>query len=493
MKISLQKITKNFKLKTALNNITVDFEEGKIHGLLGENGAGKSTLAKIISGEIRPSSGDILIDGEKIDFSRPADSLKRGIVIVNQRPVISNYLTADENVMLFARKKNGFFFPLWAPKDLRLLKKQWAPGLKLRTYVKDMGGNNRFYVSLLTALMHQPKFLILDEPSAFLDLDERKTLYKNLGELAEKGVGILVITHSFSEANKYCHNITILKEGELQSTYVNDGSKKVDDFLSKDSFSAATETEEKFPAPATKKSPCLVLEKVSNRPKDKPALLDASIVANYGEITAVSGIKEAAIGTLEDLVSGINCSYAKGYLSFYKNEKDFTKINLGLKKLKTSFLRRQGCAIVPSDKIFRASNPDLTVEEMLGSYCPIHRQKENAMNLIQKAQVNIQPEEKCRNLSGGMLQRLVLERELSTDPSLIILCNPMHGLDIMSQSQLSKKIDSLAKKGKAILIIGAADFPMTLCSKVYTMESGRTKLSFDRFQDISEAKKEQDQ
>ncbi len=478
MKISLREITKSYQLKTALEKVSVDFAGGKIHGLLGENGAGKSTLAKIICGLDFPTSGSMFLDEKNVSFSKPADALKKGIAIVNQRPLLANSLTAEENIVLATRKSNSFFIPPRTPQELSELKSRWAPNLPLKSLVKDLGGNNRFYVSLLTALLHHPDFLVLDEPSAFLDLDERRNLYNSLKQLAQTGTGIIVITHSTAEAKNYCDTVTVLKKGILEAVYQSPEEYSAHVVAISGETRAAPDAKTNFIS--TKDSPpCLALRNVSCRPKDRPALLEANIESSYGEITAVTGIKEAALDTLEDFITGISTGYAKGKIIFNLGD-NMKTLSLPKQKLTSTFLRKNGCAIVPSDKTFRASNPRLTVQEMLGVYAPSREQQANAKRLIGLANVNINPDEKCSSLSGGMLQRLILERELSTDPRMIILCNPMHGLDIEAQSKLSMRIAKLVAEGKAVLIIGSIDFPMTLCSRVYSIEGGKTFLTFEK-------------
>ena len=472
MDIRLEEISKIYHAKTALDKVSLSFGAGKIHGLLGENGAGKSTLAKIISGAEKQTSGKIFIDGAETDFSRPAGALKKGIAIVNQRPLLSSSLTAEENIILSLQKKNSFFIPLKTPDELLELKKKWAPSLSLKTLVKDLGGNNRFYASLLSALLRHPDFLILDEPSAFLDMNERKSLYQSLKELSNAGTGIIVITHSTSEAKSYCDTITVLKKGKVSACYENP-KDYVPPVVQSLGFQIAKPDSE-----IKKNTTCLVLEKISSKPKDKPALLEASIKVDFANITAVAGMKEAALGTLEDFATGIDTAYSKGSVFIFDEKSGMKKIQA--KKLSSAFLRKHNAAIVPSDKTFRASNPNLTVKEMLGVYSATKNETGDALKMISEAQVNISPEEKCSALSGGMLQRLILARELSQNPSLIILCNPMHGLDIEAQSKLVKKIQSLESEGKAVLIVGAADFPLTLCSRVYSIEGGKTKLTFEK-------------
>ena len=358
---------------------------------------------------------------------------------------------------------------MYANKEqLYMLKATWTPNLNLDSYVRDLGGNMRFYVSLLGSLMRKPACLILDEPSAFLDMEERKRLYRNLRKLADKGTTVIIITHSTEEALSYTDSVSLLHEGTV-----------VRQFETPQEYSSYLETQNLTKpyipdiSVSTTRIQCLEIKEASSRPKNKPVLLQVNIKANYGEITSVLGLQEAASLTLEDLVTGMESSTAKGTVIFTSPDGKRQKLNIAKGQYNTTFLRLHKAAIIPSDKTFRASNPELTIEQMMSVY-DRKVSKEKLLSLIQKANVNITLKESARNLSGGMLQRLILERELYTNPDLLILCNPMQGLDFQSQAKLCKRISTLAQQGKAILIIGAADFPLKLCNNIYRLEGGIT-------------------
>ncbi|MBP5442991.1 MAG: ATP-binding cassette domain-containing protein [Treponema sp.] len=466
MNIELENISKSYKLKTVLQNVSLGFQGGQIHAILGENGAGKTTLAKILSGSIQMTSGKIKIDGKDVCFKSESDAIKSGIAIVQQRPLLASSLNTFENIQLAEGKKIQ-------REKLEELKELWAPFLNLRTKIRDLGGNHRFYSSLLSALSKDPSCLILDEPSAFLDSSERDFLYSRLKDLCSKGSTVIVITHSMAEASNHADTVRILKEGilwreyksakEFSEQYEKDGIKRLGNLTVEQSNS----------------KPCINFIHASSRPQNKSALLDATIRVDYAEITAVVGLKEAAIDTLENTVCGMETESTKGFVEYTGLDGKTVKLDLKKKKYTAAFLRRHNAAIIPSDKNFRAANPNLTVAEMLSTY-----QKKFSRNfclsLIEQAKVNIQPEELCSNLSGGMLQRLILARELSTNPKLVILCNPLHGLDVESQSELIKRIITLANDGAAVLIVGSQDFPLTTCSRVYSLEQGCTNLSFSK-------------
>ncbi len=480
-----------------MDSVSVTFAGGKIHALVGENGAGKSTLAGLISGDIQPTSGEILLDGKVTAFSSAKDALSRGIVLVHQRPMLASSITAKENMILqlqATQKKKSFF--LHAPSEEMLsLRNKWAPQLNLNATVKDLGGNLRFYTSLLGSLLQHPSLLLLDEPSAFLDIDERKALYAHLRSLADSGTNIIVITHSHAEATRYADTITLLRQGALTGHF--SSAEEYEHFLSEGGKSSPRSSLHFAPSSATpsnggkgdaathpRNAPALSLAEVSSRPKNRPALLSATLSANYGQITAVTGLQEAALNTLEDTITGMETAWAKGFVTLTDGKASHT---IAANHLSPQFLRAHKVAIVPSDRNFRAAHPSITVEQLLSVYTKTDTRKKAAA-LIEEAAVNITPEQYVSNLSGGMLQRLILTRELSTNPALLLLCNPMQGLDIEAQGNLCQTLTDLAAQGKAVLVIGTQDFPLTLCQKVYRLESGSTELIFDQTQSNEEVK-----
>ncbi len=486
MDIETVSLTKAYPLKTALHGVSVQLKGGSIHALVGENGAGKSTLANMLAGSLAPTAGSILLDGKEQAFTSAADALAQGIVLVRQRPLLSESLSAWENIILKTGSDSKASFFLRPPsRELLRLKDFWCPQLQLKTKVRDLGGNMRFYISLIGSLMRKPSCLILDEPSAFLSVEERKALYVKLREYADSGMNVIVITHSYSEAVTYPDTISLLKDGELVRQFKSREAYK--EYCQNNSGIQGTAQDESlsahapnFPAPGESR-PCLRLSGASVKSRNKPALLNATIEFCYGEITAVTGVKEAAMETLEDFLTGLEGGKENGSLLFTDRQGRSTEEKLSKRRLSASFIRQHGGAIVPSDKNYRASNPALTVLQMLSVYEKNERDKEKlARSLVDEAGITIELSEKCSALSGGMLQRLILARELSTNPDFLILCNPMHGLDIASQGRLCRKLETLASQGKAILLLGAEDFPLSRCSRVYGLEGGMTSLIFSR-------------
>ncbi|MBQ5491174.1 MAG: ATP-binding cassette domain-containing protein [Treponema sp.] len=460
MTVTLRNICKQYPRKTVLDDISLEFASGQIHALFGQNGAGKSTLVNILSGSLLPDSGSIFLDGTEVSFKTPHDALAHGIVLVHQTPLLAPQLTAEQNIRLSIQKKI-------TREEIQNTCTQWAPFLNTHSLVHDLSGNQRFYTALIEALLKKPKLLILDEPSAFLDAQERKDLYKKLRTLTEQHVTVIVITHSAAEASTQADTVTVLNEGKVQTVY-----KNARDFCDKPTFDIphAAQTDIKLSS-----KPCFIMKDVSTRPKYLAPLFNINLCVDYGSITAVMGMQESALETLEELTCGmLSSENQKGSITVCSETGNTEHIQLEKKKLTARFLRRHKIAIVPSDRKMRGSNPELTVSDML--FCsPL-----DAETLIKNAQIDVTPSEKVRALSGGMLQRLILAREQSLDGSFFILCNPMQGLDVASQAALTSKIIMLAQSGKAVLILGAADIPLSICTRVYQMEEGTCTLAFQK-------------
>ena len=489
MKIKVHGLCKEYLLKNALKDVSLEFEGGKLHAILGQNGAGKSTFSKILSGNIRPSSGDIFLDDKKVFFKCPRDALKHSIALVNQTPFLATELSAKENINLILKGKKV------SSVEITDLKNKWCPHLNLNAKVKDLGGNFRFYTSLLGILLRKTNCIILDEPSAFLEADERKNLYENLRCLCNEGKLIIVITHSKAEAGRWADTVTIFNEGKVFHHF--ESSKEYNAYLK---YLEENKIEKINSLPHqmmdVKVSPCLIAEKIKVKPKNKALFYSDSLKINYGEITVLSGMGQAALSTAEDFFSGLQEENISGLITFFdktcENKKNkIIKINLKSKKFNSTFLRKHKAAIVPSDRNYRAANPQLTVEEILNVYKK-WPSKKFTWDLIKRADVKITPYEKVSALSGGMLQRLILERELSLNPSLIILANPMQGLDIDAQGNLCHRLLELKNEGKAIFIIGSLDFPLSLCQRVYALEDGTTSLTYEKGKSYRHEKREEE-
>ncbi len=361
--LKVQDIWVKYSYKTVLSGVTLSFERGKIYALLGENGAGKSTLSKVICGDLKPSSGQILIDGEEVVFNNPHAAIEKGIVCVHQRPLLAPSISIHENLLLGQKKI--------ARSDEEKLLGEWLPARAGGTLVQELAQEERFFVSLTQALLRKPGFLILDEPP-FIPTEK-------LRELAAQGITLLIITHNLAQAMEQSDKIVLLQEGKV---------------LEEKNSGLFSEEE--------------IKQKLFGISKE-------FAVPDFIEREEVT----------EDEVMALHGGAADGFVGY-----------------------------IPSDKTFRASNPKLTILQLVTAYHTEKKRSERedfALQLLDKAQVNIRLDEKAECLSGGMLQRLILEREIAENPSKLYLFNPTKGLDVESTERFYAKLEGLAERGTKII------------------------------------------
>lgn len=470
--IKLESISRRFGKKTALKNLTVELFPAKLQILLGENGAGKSTLASILTGQQIPDSGEIVINGKPQKFNSPSAATKQGIAIVHQRPLLAKNLSVTQNICLGTEKTKGLAFlglinSNACKEKVLSLKKQYDINISLQ--VDDLASNLRadsiFFASFLAAMYRKPSFLILDEPCTSLDANQRKALYLCLQKIVKTGVGVLVITHSYDEAMKYAQRILLLQKGSL----LFEGSPK--EFQIAKIFPGIEMKNLKCKPTPHNQEVLLSIDDVTVRPPSATALFNITFDVFSSQITLIQGQREAGMETLENLVTGMGCYNAKGSV-LLANE----TINLEKNNLTSKMLRKYGTGIVPFDRNFRGSNPTLTVAQVAAIYETPFYEKSVAKKIIEQANIEIDLHELAANLSGGMLQRLILARELFYNPKLLILSEPFQGLDRISVQNLCGKIIDLTRKGVGILVLSSVPTELEkVATKRFFLQSGILK------------------
>lgn len=381
--LSLKDINVKYSYKTVLTGVSLDFEPGKIYSLLGENGAGKSTLAHVLCGDILPTGGSIYLNQKKLKIRKPKDAIKNGIVCVHQRPLLAPSLSIRDNLRIGISHKMTNRIPEFA--------QNWLPGRELTEEVRNLSEVEVFNTSLTGALLKSPNVLILDEPP-FLNKEK-------IRQLADSGLIIIIITHSFKEAIEKSDEVILLKDGTLL-----------------EKTPAAQITEEDI----------------------KEKLFGLTKTLTIPDFIEEKDISEDEVMRLREKISGSSPKMTK-------TVSPKTEVH--------------SIGYIPSDKTFRASNPNLTILQLCSAYHTEKKQadlEEYSRELLKKADVNIKLYEKALCLSGGMLQRLILERELAENPQELYLFDPTHGLDVEATERLYRRLEGLAKKGTKI-IIGKAE------------------------------------
>ncbi len=462
MDIELNHVYKSFGSKEVLRDVSVRFEGSKINALLGENGAGKTTLANILC-------------------TYP------GVFKVNQEPLLSAGISVKQNILLGTKHSRKIIY-----RHAEELKNKWCPDLDLNKKVSDCSGREKFFTSLIGCLVQFPQMLILDEPGRTLDWVDRRLLYSNLRQFAKTGCNIVVITHSIEEAQLYTDTITILEDGCVKAVY--DDSQDFEPAMFK--FSARrgglggtppgdggvsktaepVETRGKaFPLPPLKNS-IFSVRNLSCSPRLRPSIKNFNFDVEKGKVTLISLSAENGLFTLEDVITGMTKNTVHGKLYWRTTKKQKTKLhsrNFFWRPLTARAVRnlygKNKTSILFSEKNMRASNPMLTVEQAVSVNMPKNTKDtaDFAKDIINKARINTGPQEKISSLSGGMLQKLILERELNLDSKFLILCEPLQGLDYTSTMETCRRIKALTFTGKTVLVLSSVEYPPIFVDKEY--------------------------
>ena len=449
--LELKNICLTYSYKKVLCGVNASFEEGKIYSLLGENGAGKSTLAHIICGDLRADSGNLILNGQKLNFDSAGQALKKGIGCVHQRPLLATSISVWENLQLGNNHLKK--------KDAEILLKNLIPGVKMKTLVKNLNPSQKFFVSLAGILLKIPEILILDEPTALLEPKQADFLFEILRQKTAAGMTVLVITHNLNEAICKTDGIVILRDGNvIASGNSRDFTESkiralmFDQAGTHTAFAVNTEHSGAHTAPTVDTE--LSGPHTALTVDTKVSGTDAALAVN----TEVPGPHTAFAVNTE--LSGPHAAPTVNtelplIQKLYTTEDEDSLTGMNSDKIRK--LRKEGTAIIPSDRTFRASNPDLTILQLTTTYKTGLSKKEfteYARKITQKAGVNIHLDEKVNCLSGGMLQRLILQRELDLNPKKIIFCSPYQGLDSDAVCKLNKIIAEQIKKGTKIILAG---------------------------------------
>lgn len=484
-RVELDGVTRKFEPDfTALDRISLAFNRGEIHTILGENGAGKSTLVHILSGLLAPTSGSLRIDGEEVRFSSTRDALDRGIAMVHQRPLLSGKLTVLENALVGA---TGLFIDRRAlQQKIANIAEAWDISLDLARPARTLAPQDRLRTALLAALFREPSFLILDEPTAVLSPDERDRFMESLVRARSAGLGIIVITHKLHEAVRWSDRVSVLRHGKLAFSSPVDGGgtaapvteENLASFFSKPIEADEATSGDESQAPG--RGITFSVDSLSVNLQNRPALSGVSFRAEPGTVTGIFGLPGSGIDVLEDLLSGMVEADTGTVSFFHGGEPEGSKTSLSGRSINPRNLRAAGARFVPSDRAFRGSNPELTVRDILLAYRKTGRGEADRFveKILREEEINVSPARKARTLSGGQLQRLILARELAENPGVLILAEPEWGLDIGSADRFRKRLVSAAASGMTAIVL--TDSPDTMKNAgmyraVHRLDEGRLR------------------
>jgi general nucleoside transport system ATP-binding protein len=445
-------LTKRYGTFLANDAIDIEIRPQEIHALLGENGAGKSTLVKTIYGLIQPSEGEMRWEGHKMVLSGPSEARARGIGMVFQHFSLFDNLTVAENVALGLDGKEAF-------KDMsaRLEQVSNVYGLPLdpRREVWQLSVGERQRIEIVRALMQNPKFLILDEPTAVLTPQEADQLFVVLERLKAEGRAILYISHKLDEVKRLCDTATILRGGKKISTC----NPKAETASSLARMMVGTEIKEvKASAQRNITVPRLVVNKLNLEPDDPHGvrLQSISLEIRGGEILGIAGVAGNGQDELFSALSGERRSNDPGIVVIE---------GIAAGHLSITQRRKLGAAFVPEERLGHGTAPRMKLSEnaLLTGHAASGMVKfgfvdtpatlstvDRTTKTFDVRKAKRDPE--AASLSGGNLQKFVVGREILRNPAVLVVSQPTWGVDAGAAAVIRQALLDLAASGAAVLV-----------------------------------------
>lgn len=454
--LQMKGITKRFGNIIANDKIDFELNKGEIHGLLGENGAGKTTLMNILYGLYTPDEGEIYIDGIRVKIRSPNDAIKLGISMVHQNFKLIQSHTVVENVAL-GLKDASFFYPnRQIEKKIKAFSERYNFRIDPSALIWQLSAGEKQRVEIIKAFCRNARIFILDEPTTMLTPTETKDLFKLLKLLKEEGISIVLITHKLDEVMEVCDRITILSGGKRIDT-IDVGSVDKDE-LARMMFgqNIVLKEREEYSISFYEDVVLEVRDLTVLNDKGLPAVKDVSFDVHRGEILGLAGVSGNGQRELIEAITGLR-KVVKGSIKIL--DEDVT--NIGAKGI-----LNKGVAHIPEDRMRMGIVPSMSLEEnvILRNYdkAPFSSSllldyniiSEYAKEIISKYRISALDEKvPAGTLSGGNIQKLILARELSISPVLIIASHPTQGLDVRSTQQIHELLLKKKKEGCAILLV----------------------------------------
>ena len=480
--LRLEKITKTFGDFPALKNVSFSIRSGEIHALLGENGAGKSTLMNVVAGLYAADYGEIIFDEKVVTISGPSIAKELGIGMVHQHYKLVGSFTALENIRLFAFNDfAGKTFTNLREKILSLCN-ELGFFLNLDTAVEEMSVAEQQRVEILKTLLLGARIIILDEPTSVLTDVEALNFFKIIQSLAAKGTAIVLVTHKMKEALDFSDRISVMRNGELLETTVPSATsrEKLVELIVGD----VSETKDE-PVNSNLGNELLTLKNVSLKLNDNLFVLEhVNFTVHEGEILGIAGVGGNGQTELVKLLSGLE-NPTSGEI-WWKEEKDLSRCNPGQ-------IRGIGVSVIPADRKKYALAGDLSIYEnfgvtsilkkMYGNFL-IRKNKLKAVSKKTVAEYDVQGINSIRQnaglLSGGNAQKLVIAREFSSSPSLIVAHSPSRGLDVKAATAVHSHLKQRANKGAGVILISEdLDEILLLSNRIVVLHSGRITGTFE--------------
>ena len=479
--LQIKNIRKTFPGVVALDEVSLSIAPGEIHTLLGENGAGKSTLMNVLTGLYRPEHGEIFFDGEPVTFGSPRESLAIGIGMVHQHFMLVPAHSVFENVLLALDGVPNFYVRRTYRQQVQQTLDRFNLNIDLDTPVWKLSIGAQQWIELIKLLLRDCRLLILDEPTAVLTPQESARLFAVLTQLRDQGKSILFISHKMREVMEISDRVTVLKKGRSLVTLARgeyDENRLASLMIGEDHIPG---WQKSF---RTSQELALEIKNLSVRNDRGLADLDNfTMKLHRGQILGIAGVAGNGQKALAEVLTGLREPTGGRILA---GDRDITNSSA-----RGSYIA--GIAHIPEDRKTIGIAPDMTVDDNLimknfnsrafrrwifQDRAAIRR---NAADKIEQFSIKAGPAgNPVRYLSGGNIQKVIIARELSENPAVLVALYPTRGLDIGSAEYVHKVIvDGSGNGMSTILISEDLDELLKLSDEIVVMFRGRLAGSVD--------------
>lgn len=466
--LRMKNISKVFPGVKALDDISLDFEEGEVHAIVGENGAGKSTLIKLLTGALGPSAGTIELYGEDHSSFTPHEAMIKGIAAIYQEFILVPYLTVAENIFFGKERTKGIFLDKTEMNRMtHELCLEMGVDLDPKKQIKDLGIAYQQIVEIIKAVSQNAKILVMDEPSAPLTTKEIGFMFKIVRKLKEKGVTIIYISHRLEEVFEICDRISILRDGRYVIT------EKVSQITKKEIIAhmVGRELGETFPGGAGGSAEIILeAQNITNK-----KIKNVSFKLRKGEILGFGGLvgagrTETAMAILgEDLIHE-GMIFLNGKPIKIRSPKHAISNGIGLIP---EDRKRHG--LVLSMSIIE--NITFSILRKISKWLFIRKNENRKIAESYKDNLRIKTpnlKQRAQNLSGGNQQKVVIAKWLASRCEILIFDEPTRGIDVGAKQEIYHLMNELTKNGMSIIMISSEMSELIgMSDRILVMHEGR--------------------
>ncbi|MCL2812437.1 MAG: sugar ABC transporter ATP-binding protein [Clostridia bacterium] len=465
----VKNICKSFPGVKALTDVSIAFEQGEVHAVVGENGAGKSTLMKILGGLFSLDSGTILINGKEAAIRSISDALRHGISVIYQELNLMKALTVAENIFVSNLPgRAGVVNYKALNQNTQELIDSLSLKIKPTDTVSMLSVSEQQMVEILKALSHNSEIIIMDEPTAALNTQEVEALYGIIRKLKADGKTILYISHRLREVFDLADRVSVLRDGEFVGTQKID---KIDEntlvemMVGRDISQLYQYTVHPFG------KTMLQVEGLSRKERFE----DVSFTLRAGEVVGMAGLMGGGREEIAKAIYGLRRIDAgsitvNGQKADIRGPADAIQNGIGFV---TEDRKDSGIFALMNVR----ENITINILRLIAQLRLISAKKEREILAEYTKRMNMRyagETQRIMNLSGGNQQKFVLARALAADCKVLILCEPTRGIDVGAKAEIYRLLSDLAEQGYAMLII-SSELPeiMSICYRTLVVYHGR--------------------